>query len=445
MAVVRTDAPGGLTAPLIYTETNGELVARRWKIEVTGGPDAGKTLVRDSGSVVVGTHPDADLVLKDDAVSRYHLELKLLAEGVLVVDLGSTNGTKVGGVRVDRALVQAGGSVRVGHTQLVLTPDDDRIVVDESNTGRFGEFVTSSPLLQKVLARLQIVARTEATVLIEGETGTGKELLARAIHDTSARKDGPFVVVDCGAVNHGVLESQLFGHVKGAFTSAMQDRVGAFEAGSKGTVFLDELGELPIDLQPKLLRVLEARTVQRVGESVERPVDIRFVAATNRDLESMLRDRRFRDDLYYRVAVVRAKVPPLRDRPEDIPLLAQHYARKLGGESSVLTKEVLAVLQSYDWPGNGREMRNVIERAVALSQGGRISPTELFPDEATHDRASFHDAKDQVIAEFENRYVRGLIARHHNNVSAAAREAGLSRTALYALMKRAGIKIEEER
>src|SRR5262249_15218995 len=156
---------------------------------------------------------------------------------------------------------------------LTLTPDDDRITVDETNAGRFGDFITTSAALQKVLARLQIVARTEATVLIEGETGTGKELLARAIHDNSARKDGPFVVVDCGAVNQGVLESQLFGHVKGAFTSAVGDRTGAFEAGSKGTVFLDELGELPVELQPKLLRVLEARTVQRVGESLERPVD----------------------------------------------------------------------------------------------------------------------------------------------------------------------------
>jgi transcriptional regulator with PAS, ATPase and Fis domain len=445
MAAAGSDQGTPGTSPLVYTESSGELVSRRWKIEVASGPDAGRSLVRESGSIVVGSHPNADLVLTDDAVSRYHLEMRLLAEGVLVVDLGSTNGTKVGGVRVDRALVQAGGVVRVGHTNLKVIPDDDKIVIHEGASGRFGDFVTVDPALQKVLARLQIVARTEATVLIEGETGTGKELLARALHETSARKSGPFVVVDCGAVNQGVLESQLFGHVKGAFTGAVQDRVGAFEAGSGGTVFLDELGELPVDLQPKLLRVLEARTVQRVGESIERPVDIRFVAATNRDLESMLRERRFRDDLYYRVAVVRAKVPPLRDRPEDIPLLAQHYAKKLGGEGAGLSKEVVAVLSSYDWPGNGREMRNVIERAVALSQGGTISPAELFPDEASHERASFHDAKDQVIAEFENRYVRGLMARHHNNVSAAAREAGLSRTALYALMKRAGLKIDEER
>jgi DNA-binding NtrC family response regulator len=432
--------PPDATAPLLYTESNsGELCSRRWRIEVISGPDAGKTIVRDAGTVVVGSHADVDLVLTDPAVSRYHLELRLLTEGVLAVDLGSTNGTKVGGVRIDRVLIPPGGTVRLGHTHVQVMPDD-RVESNTTPSGRLGDFVTCAPLLEKVLGRLQIVSRTDATVLIEGETGTGKEILAHAIHRASARASGPFVVVDCGAVNQGVLESQLFGHLKGAFTSAVSDRVGAFESASSGTVFLDELGELPIELQPKLLRVLEARTVRRVGDNVDRPIDVRFICATNRDLESMLRERTFRDDLYYRVAVVRAKIPPLRERPEDIPLLAEHYTKKLGGDRVHLSREAIGVLASYDWPGNARELRNVIERAVALSPEGVIKPDDLFPDREEKQPSSFHDAKDRVIAEFEKRYVRALIARHEGNISGAAREAGLSRTALYALMKRAGIE-----
>jgi DNA-binding NtrC family response regulator len=404
------------TSPLVYTEAGGALVARRWKIEVTEGPDAGRALVRDAGSVVVGSHADADLALTDDAVSRYHLELKLLAEGVLVVDLGSTNGTKVGGVRVERALVQAGGTVRLGRTILKVSPNDDRIDVDDDESGKFGDFVTRSQGLARVLARLVIVAQTDASVLIEGEPGTGKELLARALHESSPRAQGTFVILDCRAASEEHLLAVL-------------------EAASRGTIFLDELGDLPLELQPKLLRVIESRSTKKA--------EARFVASSTRDLEKLVRDKTFRDDLFYRIAVVRAKITPLRERAEDIPVLAGLFAQKIGGMAAQVSGEVVGVLSSYDWPGNARELRNVIERAVALSQGGTIRPGDLFPEDAARDRASFHDAKDQVIAEFEKRYVRALMARHNGNVSGAAREAGLSRTALYALMKRAGMPVRE--
>jgi DNA-binding NtrC family response regulator len=425
---------------LVLTDSeSGELVARRWVVEVIAGPDAGKSIVRTGGTIVVGGSDEADLSLTDPSVSRYHAELRLLPEGVLALDLGSKNGMKVGNARVERALVPAGGTIKLGRTEIKVTPKDDEIPIGDEPEA-FGGFVTASKSCRKVLSQLRLVAKTEATVLIQGETGTGKELLARAVHDHSSRAKGPFVVVDCGAVTKTLLESQLFGHLKGAFTGAVESRAGAFEAGNRGTVVLDELGELPLDLQPKLLRVLEARTVRRVGDVEDKPVDVRFVASTNRDLEAMVRRGEFREDLFYRVAVVRAKVPPLRDRLEDVPLLALHVAKKLGGEGLRVTAEAQALLASYDWPGNARELRNVIERAVALHKGGALEPKDLFPEDEQHDRHTFHQAKDHVIADFERRYVKSLLARHQGNVSSAAREAGLSRNALYALMKRAGLE-----
>jgi transcriptional regulator with PAS, ATPase and Fis domain len=246
-----------------------------------------------------------------------------------------------------------------------------------------------------------------------------------------------------------LLEGELFGAVKGAYTGADADRIGAFEAADKGTVFLDELGELPLALQPKLLRVLEARTVRRVGDVNERPIDVRFVAATNRNLVEMAKAGTFRSDLYYRVAVLRARIAPLRSRPEDIPLLAGHFASQISRGRCAVSAEANEVLRRYDWPGNGRELRNIIERAIALQPGPVIHPIDLFPGSASDlatgsgssepVRGGFHEAKNQLITDFERRYVRDLLARHEGNVSAAAREAGLSRPSLYALMKRVGV------
>ena len=267
--------------------------------------------------------------------------------------------------------------------------------------------------------------------MLEGETGTGKEVLARAIHASSPRRDKPFVVVDCGAVQESLLESQLFGHKKGAFTGALADHKGAFEEANGGTVFLDELGELSLSLQPKLLRALEARTIIRVGEAKERPIDVRFVAATHRDLKRMSKEGRFRSDLYYRVAVVHFVVPPLRDRPEDVQLLAERFAGVPMGEAA------LRALDGYDWPGNVRELRNVVDRAMALCDGELLRPEDFIPEQSP--AQTFLEAKEALILEFEERYIRTLLTRHKGNVSKAAREAGLSRNALYGIMKRVGI------
>ncbi len=401
------------------------------------GPDQGRSIERDGGSLIVGTHPQTDLQLSDPSVSRYHAELQLLSEGVLVIDLKSSNGTRVENTKVERVLVPAGGTVRLGKSQLKVSPKEPE--PDAAKTYRFGDFLSCAKAGRKLLNQLELVAPTDATVLLLGETGTGKELLARALHARSERSRAPFVVVDCGAVTATLLESELFGHRKGAFTGAVDTRAGAFEAASGGTIFLDELGELPIELQPKLLRALEARTIKRVGETDERPIDVRIVAATHRDLEDLVKKGRFREDLYYRVAVVRAKIPPLKERPEDIPLLAAHHVQKLSGGKATLSDGAKTVLSSYDWPGNARELRNVLERAVALSGEGALQPNDLFSEDHGPGAHTFREAKDQVVADFERRYVLALIARHENNISSAAREAGLSRNALYALMKRCGI------
>src|SRR5213596_1076041 len=240
----------------------------------------------------------------------------------------------------------------------------------------FGNIIGHGPALQKVLAQIATVAPTEANVIILGGSGTGKELVARAIHDLSARKDRPLVRVNCASIPKELFESEFFGHVRGAFTGAIKDRVGRFELADNGTLFLDEIGEIPLDLQSKLLRVLQEGQFERVGEDRTRTVDVRIIAATNRDLEAEVKAGRFRQDLYYRLSVFPIELPPLRERVEDILVLAQHFvaqsARKLGATVPRLTHANVKELQSYDWPGNVRELQNVIERAVIRSRNGRL-------------------------------------------------------------------------
>ncbi len=431
------------TGTLVLTEPQtGGLITRRWRIDVVSGPDQGTSIVRQSGTIVVGASSNADFVLTDPSVSGYHAELRLLSEGVLAVDLNSRNGTRIGSTKIDRILMAPDSEIRVGRSRLRVSCVDERMGFEpQDGPRRFGDFVTCSDQMRALLAQLEVVATTDATVMLEGETGTGKELLARAIKQHSARAEGPFVVVDCGSVSSTLLESQLFGHAKGAFTGAVEDRKGAFEAANGGTLFLDELGELELALQPKLLRALEARTICRLGEVKERPVDVRFIAATHRDLRAMVKSGDFREDIYYRLAVVQCQIPPLRSRPEDIEYLALELVSTLSQGKSRLHPKALEALKRYRWNGNGRELRNVIQRGVLLSNGGEIGPRELLADESfsASETHPFHEAKDRLVSEFEKQYAKDLYARHQGNMSAAARDAGLSRNALYALFKRSGI------
>jgi two-component system response regulator GlrR len=317
---------------------------------------------------------------------------------------------------------------------------------------KFGQMVGRSAPMRSLFALLQRAAASEATVLVEGETGTGKEATAEAIHFEGGRKDGPFVVIDCGAIPPQLLESELFGHERGAFTGAIASRQGAFEAASGGTIFLDEIGELGLDLQPKILRVLERRQVKRVGSTAYNSIDVRVIAATNRSLRAEVTAQRFRSDLYYRLAVVQVKLPPLRERLADLPILVDHVLVALGATDrpiamSLRSQEFLERLTRYRWPGNVRQLRNYIERCVALDDTKLppnldTAPPELerTPETPIDITKPLRSAREQCVSQFERRYLEAILAKHNNNVSAAARSAEVDRIHFYRLLWKHGLR-----
>jgi transcriptional regulator with GAF, ATPase, and Fis domain len=386
-------------------------------------------------------------------VSRHHCELTRANDGVHVKDLGSTNGTKVQGARISEAILQPGTVLKVGEVEIVLRPTVRNVEVMPSDKTWFGAAIGQSLAMRTIFGVLERIAPTDATVLLEGETGTGKDVLARAIWTESARAQGPFVVVDCGAVSYSLLESELFGHERGAFTGAIAARQGAFELADGGTVFLDEIGELPLDVQPKLLRVLETKEFRRVGGNKTQKTNVRVVAATKRNLLREVQAGKFREDLYFRLAVVPVTVPSLRARREDIPMLVEHILKASGGGLSV-GDDTLQGLIAHDWPGNVRELRNVLERAVylaramgqselslvALPMSGAGGAGEVFHFEPGK---SYRETRAKYDSEFEKRYVKWLLARHTGNVSAAAREAKMDRKHLHDMAKKHGLRGQE--
>ena len=424
------------------------------------GPDAGLNLVvlvlsgnrkghkQPLGEkCTIGKAEGNDLVLPDDTVSRRHCELLREGASIRVRDLESTNGVRVDGTRVKDALLAPGAVLRVGEVEIALRPAERRPEPLPSERTSFGGALGASLAMRTIFGVLERIAGTDATVLLLGETGTGKDVLARAIVAESQRKNGPFVVVDCGAVSYSLIESELFGHERGAFTGAVAARQGAFELANGGTVFLDEIGELPLDVQPKLLRVLETREFRRVGGNKSLKTDARVIAATKRDLEREVKAGKFREDLYFRLAVVPVTVPALRQRREDVPLLARHILESAGADFP-LEADALSALAAHDWPGNVRELRNVLERAVYMARAtgtfdlGTIAPGgggdgSAFHFEAEH---SYRETRTRFENEFERRYVKWLLGRHQNNVSAAAREARMDRKHLSDLAKKHGLR-----
>ncbi len=439
---------------------------RRCRVEVVSGADAG--LVRDiEASVIrIGARRGNDVQLTDSKVSGLHCEIRLDDRGYRLRDLDSTNGTFVSGLRINDVYIQPGTQIAIGGTRMKFEPLGDSVEVELSDTDRFGSMIGRSVKMRELFARLEKLAKSDATVLVTGETGAGKELVAEALHDHSPRKDGPFVVLDCGSIPPNLIESELFGHERGAFTGATSSYAGAFERAHRGTVFLDEIGELPLAMQPKLLRVLERKEVRRVGGTNTIEVDLRIVAATNRDLGVEVNRGRFREDLYYRLAVARVHVPPLRERKDDLPLLIEHILETTpGGETASIAQETIDLMMKHDWPGNVRELRNVIERAVLLAEAPdsedslRRAPASSVKQEpsitvtpsqtATSADASmtvpvdvsvpFKNAKQNVISEFEKRYISRLLAQHDGNISAAARAAGIDRMSIHKMLHRLGL------
>jgi DNA-binding NtrC family response regulator len=426
------------------------------RLRVMHGPDAGLEAALPAAGVVVGADPACDVVLRDPAVSGRHVSVKPVEGGFDVADLGSRNGTWLDGAKIGKGTVPLGTMLRLGTTLLQLAPAETAVDIPPSPSASFGAMVGGSVAMRRIYGVLARAAQSNATVLFGGESGTGKELAARAVHDGSPRRDGPFVVFDCGAASETLIESDLFGHVKGAYTGAVGERAGAFAQAHGGTLFLDEIGDLPLSLQPKLLRMLEAGEVTPLGGRRGEKYDVRVVAATHRDLWQEVARGAFRGDLYYRLAVVEVQLPPLRARREDIPELVRRFLDRSGAPQAAagdLAGPNLDKLVAYGWPGNVRELRNVIARAVALAPpGAKLADMPILLRAAAGGEAGgatvgpfkadrpFHEAKEELVAHFEREYLADLMARHGDNLSEAARVAGVERKYLYKLLEKAGLR-----
>jgi transcriptional regulator with PAS, ATPase and Fis domain len=406
-------------------------------LRITEGPDKGMS-IEITSSLTIGSRPDSDLRLEDPTVSRKHAEISRTAEGLLLQDLGSTNGTFLNGVRVDRAYLRDGAFVTVGETSMIFSAGGDGAMGGAQALSTFGQMVAVSEPMLKAFTLLEGLAASDITVLIEGETGTGKELAARAVHDRSPRANRPFVIFDCSTVPGQLMESELFGHAKGAFTGALEARPGAVDDAEGGTLFLDEIGELPLDLQPKLLRLLDLKEFKRVGTSDRKVADVRFVAATNVDLEDQVSRDLFRRDLYFRISAAKVTLLPLRERPRDIPALARHFLGTLSqelGRNLSLKKDALGALSKHSWPGNIRELKNLLETAVALCRSDTISSADL-PFQAVAGKSS----PEGSLADAEEQAIKEALAKAGGNKRKAARLLGIAPSTLYAKMEKFGLE-----
>jgi DNA-binding NtrC family response regulator len=425
-------------------------------IELGPGPGRVRLIVtRPNGDVLrvpvrgrrlkVGSSPDADLILDDPHVSRMHCELEPGPNGLVLRDLGSMNGTFVGGAQVKEVVLTPGALVTLGAHRIIV--EGDMTVPPIPIAEQFGNAVAASESMKKVFAVLRKLAPSEVTITVLGETGTGKDVLARAVHEESPRSSGPFVVFDCGAVTATLIESELFGHERGAFTGAVAERQGAFERAKGGTLFLDEVGEMPLDLQPRLLRALEQREVRRVGGGVEIPVDVRVIAATNRDLAAEVAASRFRQDLFFRLNAAVVQVPPLRDRKEDLSILVETMIGETKGNVHI-AMSALNALAAYDWPGNVRELRNVLHTALAMVDGPVMDVRHLmFPaagglanaakkGELTLDQMQLGG---QSLEALERAAIRQTLERENGNRTRTAKVLGIAPSTLYEKIKKYGL------
>ncbi len=413
------------------------------RISVIDGPNRGLTVETVNHPVRIGTAPDNDIVLSDPTVSRRHCAIVPTAEGFRVSDEASTNGVLLGRLRIFQAVVSGSSELRIGDSTISVVPLGERVQREQATTDHFGDLLGTSPLMRELFADLARIASTDVTVLIEGETGTGKELVAESIHGASARADKPLVVFDCSAVSPTLVESELFGHERGAFTGAVAARAGLFEQANGGTIFLDELGELPKDLQPKLLRVLEKREVRRIGSQRATAIDVRVISATNRKLSVEVTRNNFRQDLFFRLAGAHVVVPPLRDRMGDLAMLVQHFlSRAVPPRSpSEISEPVWEMFMAHRWPGNVRELRNAVDRLM-VTPDRALSPLETTATQSNQRnvelvplRVARRDASD----DFERNYLTRLLETTGGNITRAAAIAEVSRQMIQKLMRKQGL------
>ena len=447
--------PGTLV--LSAKENENLLRVRKTKLLVISGPLQGREILVNRDTFTIGSGASNDLVIEDSTVSKRHCEIIIEESGYQIRDLNSTNGTLVQGVRVSSAHLAPGSEIQLGKSRIVFCPLQDASDIPLSSSESFGKMIGRTIPMRRIFYLAETYSPSDATIMITGETGTGKEILAEEIHNFSTRKQKPFIVIDCAAISKELIESELFGHIKGAFTGANADRQGAFEIANGGTVFLDEIGDLSPDLQPKLLRVLEKREIRRVGCNKVRKIDVRIISATNRNLSHEVNEGRFREDLFYRLSVVHLELPALRRRRDDIPLLVKQFITLLHGEDAINQiadfDRTMDTLKRHEWPGNVRELRNLIElafysekRPVNLSTFLSIGTLRAGwignePPEATFATDKpFKDAKNDLIEEFEKAYLNAVLSRNRQNISRSARDAGIERAYLQRLIRKYGMR-----
>jgi DNA-binding NtrC family response regulator len=435
----------GATRIVTRTDQSVVLQLKQSLLKVIKGPDKGKSIEIEPRGLVVGTAPECDLVLTDPSVSRSHFELIPGERGYQLRDLASRNGTRIAGMQVLLAMLAGGEQIFIGHTRLRLIVLDKHREYPLSSKTTFGSLLGRSAIMRQVFASLEQAAKEDMNVLIEGESGTGKDLAAEVIHLNSSRAANPYIVVDCGSIQSSLIESELFGHQRGAFTGADRDRVGAIEAAHGGTVFLDEIGELSLETQTKLLRLLERREVKRIGENEYRPIDVRIIAATNRHLQREVAAERFRKDLFYRLSVLYLRMPPLREHREDIGLIAKSFVQKMRPDLDpldVISDQVLAMLVNHLWPGNVRELRNVVQRLLLFPNSPQSAIEQLEhidPEVLDEMRLPFHDARRKWNERFEKAYLMNSLDKSEGVVSRAAQVAEIPRQTFHRLMKKYGL------
>ncbi len=439
----------------------GSFALKVRKFSLVAHTSTPKTATFQKREITIGSHPDCDFVVDDPSISRRHASIVIDETGFRLVDSKSKNGTYIGDLRVNDIYLTSHTTFRCAGIPIDFEIlNADAVQVDIATEDHFGNMLGSSVAMREIFGTLARVAPTLATVLIQGENGSGKELVASAIHSHSERANKPYVIFDCSAVSKELIESELFGHLKGSFTGAVSNRDGAFRQANGGTIFLDEIGELPLDLQPKLLRVLENRTIRPVGSEKAYPVDVRVIAATNRNLAHEVEQGNFREDLFYRLSVININVPPLRDRIEDIPMLVEHFLNQFAERQNTAPKHVnystLQKLKSHSWPGNVRELRNFVERACVLSNDNRIEtrflnvqaikqvekqPTQSQDNdkllaEILERKLPFRDAKSLVVEAFERSYWTAVIKLCKGNISAASRFASINRKSVEYILEK---------
>ncbi|MDS4068407.1 MAG: sigma 54-interacting transcriptional regulator [Candidatus Competibacter sp.] len=436
------------------------------ELRVISGPDAGLEVSLGLPTVRIGSAPDNDIVLTDRTVSRRHAEIRMTPNGLLLRDLGSTNGTFINDVRITEAYVPTKAECRLGYSQLQIRQHTEERKVAVPRQDHLGELVGASERMRELYGLIRAVAPTPTTVHLHGESGAGKELVARTLHAFSGRP-GPFVVFDASVADPEMVRNDLFGHIKGAFTGATGSREGAFRQAHTGTLFIDEIGELPLDLQPRLLRVLETREVTPIGSDKSARVDVRVITATHRDLAGMVRSGTFRADLFYRLSVVPIDVPALREIREDIPTITEHLCRQLQLNCRI-SGSAMAALQHHDWPGNVRELRNVLERAAVLCGDREIRPEDLrlprefqpvqAPTPAVPIRPFAPPSSPEPISapkpvpadarahlkDMERQMILEAMTRNRNNKAAVARELGIPLSTLKRRLKDYQVDDEDE-